>query len=159
MLKKLSFTAITLLIILAGLWITIKINYPTVQPPVIVYYYFDHLLHPGAQMKKDIIGFLPYWRLDDIQYIHHDLISEINYFALYSDENGNFIKASSTAEGTGWANLQNDNVNVLAARTQISGGKFSISIAAQRNKIIENLLDSDNARQNLIQNTLFIANN
>ena len=46
--------------------------------------------------KKIIYGYLPYWSLEKIKYLQLDKLTDIAYFGLYLDKDGNFIK---TKEG------------------------------------------------------------
>lgn len=152
--KKISIIFTSLLITIIGSWATMNTLHPTISPINALYYYFLRILHPHAILQKEVMGFLPYWRLDDIQYIRPELISEINYFSLYVNEDGNIIKVTDTKPELSWTNWQSEKVKDLIARTQILGGKFSVSIAAHKNKIIENILDSKKSQQNLVNNIL-----
>lgn len=150
--KKISLIIASIFIIIIGLWASLSILYPTTSPVNTLYYYFLRLLHPHANLKKEVMGFLPYWRLEDIQYIRPELISEINYFSLYVDKDGNIVKVIDAKPEPGWQNWQNGKVKNLIARTQILGGKFSVSIAAHKNSLIENILENKKAQQNLTDN-------
>lgn len=152
--KKISLITASLLIIIIGSWTSLSILYPTTSPINTLYYYFLRLLHPHANLKKEIMGFLPYWRIADIQYIRPELVSEINYFSLYVDKDGNIIKTIDTKPEPGWQNWQSGKVRDLIARTQIQGGKFSLTFAAHKNQLIENILDNKKAQQNLADNII-----
>lgn len=152
--KKISLITASLLIIIIGLWVSLSTLYPTTSPINTLYYYILRLIHPRAALKKEVLGFLPYWRLNDIQYIRPELVSEINYFSLYVDKDGNLVKVIDTKPEPGWQNWQSGKVKDLIARTKILGGKFSLSIAAHKNQVIENILDNKNTRQNLVNNII-----
>jgi len=148
--KKISLTIAFLLTIILSLWIYFYSTYPTTSPLNSAAYFVQNISQPRRQMKKQVLGFLPFWRLDDIQYIRHDLVSEINYFSLYLDEQGNIIKQNDP----GWQNWQRSEIKDLIAKTQILGGYFSLSISAHDNNTIEKILSSTNSRQNVIKNII-----
>jgi spore germination protein YaaH len=150
--KKISLITVSLLAIILGLWIFLSTLHPTTLPTNSLYYYLLRIFRPHAVLKKEVIGFLPYWRLTDVQYIHSELVGEINYFALYADNNGNIVKGTSAQPELSWYNWRSEKVKNLVAQTQILGGKFSLSIAVHKNKFIENILDNATAQQNLIDN-------
>ena len=152
MLKIFSFIILFVLIIFAVTWMFLGSKHPTTQPYNAVYYYYLSLIQPQREMKKEVIGFLPYWRMEDVQYLHHDLLGEINYFALYADAQGNIVKLNDGNSEPGWLNWQSEKLRNLAARTQISGGKFSVTIALHRTDLIEEMLDDTKAQQTLVKN-------
>lgn len=158
MFKKISLIITSILIIIIGIYISLILTYPTTSPANSLHYYILRILHPHSELKKEVIGFLPYWRLDDIQYIKPELVSEINYFALYADGKGNILKGTNTQPEPSWKYWQSDLIKNLVAKTQILGAKFSLSLAIHKNNDIENLLDSTSAQQNLINNILSETN-
>src|SRR5437868_10664476 len=90
-------------------------RYPTTDPFHVAQFYFERVVHPHKTMKQQIIAFLPYWRIDDTKYTKFDLLSEINYFALNIDQNGDFIKRSGNQTDPGWREWNNQTVKDLIA--------------------------------------------
>lgn len=129
-------------------------RYPTSSPLLSADYLIGDYYHPHAKMSKDIIGFLPYWRMDDIKYLRFDLLSEVIFFSLTVDENGQFVKVVNGETDPGWRWYNSPAVNNLISKTQITGSKFSLAVAMQKNKSLEKFLADEQAQQNLINNLL-----
>jgi spore germination protein YaaH len=155
--KKLRrFAVPTALVLIAtlSLFIYLKNKYPTTSPLKSIKYISYSATHPHEKMAKETIGFLPYWRMDDVQYIKSELVSEIIFFSLTSDENGDIVKIVGNETDPGWRWWKSPNVQDLIAKTQIGGGKFSVAVAMQDNSTIESFLNSKEAQKNLISNLL-----
>jgi len=129
--------------------------YPTTTPFKSFYYFLFGITHPHQKMTKQVTGFLPYWRLEDIKYLHFDLLSEIIYFSLSVNDDGEIIKVVGNETNPGWFQWNSSIIKDLIAKTQLLGGRFSLVIAAQNNKIIENVLDSETAQNKLIKETIY----
>ena len=69
-----------LFLLLAGIGLYLHFTYPTVSPLVSGQYILSNLGHSHAKMQKDVVGFLPYWNLDNSKYLHFDLLSEVFFF-------------------------------------------------------------------------------
>ena len=128
--------------------------YPTTSPFRSIIYVADSIKHPHMNMVKQTIGFLPYWRTDDIKYIRFDLLSEVIFFSLTADENGNIVKIVGNETDPGWRWWQSQTIRDLIAKTQISGGKISVAIAMQKNETLEGFLNNQTAQKNLVSNLL-----
>lgn len=153
--KKIIIPVIIFVAIIAAISLYLYIMHPTTSPINSAKYTVESLSHPHAKMEKDIIGFLPYWRLDDTKYIHFDLLSEVIFFSLTADENGEFVKTAKAGETEpGWRWWNSSFIKDLIAETQISGTKFSLSVAMQKNETLEKFLDNKNAQTKLITNLL-----
>jgi spore germination protein YaaH len=135
-------------------WIHLARTYPTTSPLKSSLYFMYNLLSPHKNMTNDVLGFLPYWRVDDIQYIRHDIVTEVNYFTLFADDEGNIIKVVDGQTNPGWREWESQNIKDLIAKTQIMGGTFSVTLAVQNNDAIENILDDKNVQKKLIANIL-----
>lgn len=148
---------IFVLLSLAAFLVYLKITYPTTSPFKSVSYLVGTLNNPHANMKKEIIGFLPYWRMDDTKYIKFDLLSEIIFFSLTADENGNILKVVGNQTDPGWRWWKSQTVRDLIAKTQITGGKFALTIAMQKNETLESFLNNQTAQNKLISEVLGIV--
>jgi spore germination protein YaaH len=149
--KKLFLYVSPLILIITGI-LYLALKYPTTSPLNSTQYLFQSLLHPHLKLKQKIIGFLPNWRLSDSQYTRQDIITEINYFSLNTDTDGNFLEVSGNQEDPGWHGWNSQIVKDLIARTQIAGNKFTLTINAAHNKTIENILDNTTIQQTLLDN-------
>lgn len=145
-----------LIIILGGvgLFFYLSKTYPSVSPFITDQYYIESIMNPHKKMDKHVMGFLPYWRLDDLQYIRPQLLSEINYFSLTAGPDGKIIKVVNGQTDPGWRSWQTDDVRNFMTRAQILGTDFSVTVAALENNLITNILDSEEAQQNLIDDII-----
>jgi len=60
----------------------------------------DTLGIQAARERKIVYGYLPYWTIDEVDNFDLATLTDIAYFGLHVDENGNFIKTQETDEGT-----------------------------------------------------------
>lgn len=156
--KKILITILFLLVITVVLTILyLYLKYPTTSPINSASYFINRLKQPHAHMQKDVIGFLPYWRLDDTKYLRFDLVSEVIFFSLSADENGQIIKIVNSETDPGWRWWSSPTIQNLIAKTQITGGKFGLTVAMQKNKTLESFLDNPSAQKTLINNLIRIV--
>ena len=92
----------TLFLLLTGISLYLHFTYPTTSFLVSGQYIFSNLGHSHAQMQKQVVGFLPYWNLDNSKYLHFDLLSEVFFFSLSADEDGQIIKVVNNETDPGW---------------------------------------------------------
>jgi spore germination protein YaaH len=152
-----AFSIFLILLLASSSFIYLKITYPTTSPFIAITYIIEAVRHPHANMTKQTVGFLPYWRMDDIKYTRFDLLSEVVFFSLTADENGNIVKIVGNETDPGWRWWKSQTVKDLIAKTQISGGKFSLAVAMQKNDTLESFLNNQIAQNNLISNLLEIV--
>ncbi len=146
-----------LFLILAGIGLYLHFAYPTTSPLISGQYIFSNLGRSHAQMQKQVVGFLPYWNIDNSKYLKFDLISEVFFFSLSADENGQIIKVVGNETDPGWRWWKSPTIRNLIAKAQITGGKFGLTIAMQKNKTLESFLDNSQAQQTLISNLIQIV--
>ena len=91
-----------LFLILAGTGLYLYFTYPTTSPLVSGQYTLSNLGRSHAQMQSEVVGFLPYWNLDNSKYLHFDLLSEVFFFSLSADEDGQIIKVVNNETDPGW---------------------------------------------------------
>src|SRR6266404_6527635 len=91
-----------LLLIFCCLWIYLSFAYPLTYPLKSIQYFAEHLLKPQTNYQSYVIGFLPYWRLDQIQYLKPNELSELNYFSLSADTDGHITKITNGQTDPGW---------------------------------------------------------
>src|SRR3989344_5335402 len=155
--KALFYIFPTLFLLLAGIGLYLHSTYPTVSPLVSGRYMLSNLGHSHAQMQKDVVGFLPYWNLDNSKYLHFDLLSEVFFFSLTADENGQIIKIVNNETDPGWRWWKAPTIQNLIAKTQITGAKFGLTIAMHKYKTLESFLDNPSAQKTLISNLIRIV--
>lgn len=152
--KKLIILLLILIILTSIALFYLMRRYPTSSPLKSGLYKLESLIKPHEDMQKETLGFLAYWRLDEIENQRLDLLTEVNYFGLNIDGDGNIIKAVRGETDPGWREWNNPKILDLITKTQIMGGKFSITIISQNNDNIKHLLDNKKAQKKLINNIL-----
>ncbi|MBA3724276.1 MAG: hypothetical protein H0W89_05315 [Candidatus Levybacteria bacterium] len=151
MLKKVFATLLIILIISGiGFYYYLSKTYPTTSPALTGMYYLESITRPHAKLDKHVLGFLPYWRLDDIQHIRPNLLSEINYFSLTVGNDGKLAKVVNGETDPGWRAWESEKVENLMTRARIMGTDVTFTVAALDNQLIIDVLDSDTAQDNLI---------
>lgn len=93
------------------------------------------------QTAKHIIGFLPYWQIDNIDSINFDFINEIIYFGLHLDENGELNKGDE---------------DLLE---QLEKPNISVALVLQNNEKVETFLKNESAQKKLIESVAGILAN
>jgi spore germination protein YaaH len=143
---------ILLLAIIAAVYL--RVCYPTASPITSASYLVRNVGQTHAKLDKEVAGFLPYWRLDDSRYMRSDLLSEVIYFSLSVDNNGQLVKTVNGQQEPGWRWWTSSTVRNQIAKTQIAGDRFVLSVAMQNQKQIEAFLAISGAQQTLIDNLL-----
>ncbi|HWY79832.1 MAG TPA: glycosyl hydrolase family 18 protein [Candidatus Sulfotelmatobacter sp.] len=146
---------ITFFILIFGcMCLYFSIIYPTTAPLKSIQYFVESLTKPHSNLTKQIIGFLPYWRLDNSQFIRPNELSEINYFSLSVGNNGHLLKIVNGQTDPGWNGWIKQSTKDLLTRAQIMGTSVSVTVAAQDNQLIESILNSNIAQNNLISDII-----
>jgi spore germination protein len=152
---KLLFKIIVcLFIILGGMWLYFSVTYPLTSPFKSTLYLLEHFIQPQKQYKNYVLGFLPYWRLDQINYLRPNALSELNFFSLSVNSDGHLLTVTNGQADPGWNGWSKQTTKDFITKSQIMGAKISVTIAAQDNQLIENILNSNTAQQNLISDIL-----
>jgi spore germination protein len=152
--KRISIIFVFLLIIIAGAWFYFEQTYPQSSPLTSAQYFTEHLLEPHANLNKYVLGFLPYWNLDDIQYFRPNDLSEINYFSLTVNPDGHLATVANGQADPGWNGWTKQPTKDFITKSQIMGAKVTITISALDNNTINSVFSSNNAQENLISDTL-----
>src|SRR5438477_13024035 len=129
--KKLLLLAAGLFLLISVVWFLLISHYPTTSSSKSAIYFVEHLFKPHASMTTQTLGFLPYWRVDDIQYAKLNLLSEVNYFGLNLDKSGHLVTEVNGKTDPGWNGWNNQKVNDFIAESQIMGTNFSLTIVSQ----------------------------
>ena len=80
--------AVLALALVAAFLIYAHITYPMTSVANVFSDLVSARHHPHASLRQQTIAFLPYWRLDNIDYARYDLLSEVNFFSLTIGPNG-----------------------------------------------------------------------
>jgi len=90
-----------------------------------------------------------------MQSIRLDLLTDVIFFSLTIDDQGNFAtKNSKGADEPGWVAWNRAPANDLLAKIQIMGGHTGLTISVLNNTNIKNFLSSDSDQTNLINSTI-----
>jgi spore germination protein YaaH len=155
LLKKILVCIVIALALLSIPLFGIHYSYPTTSPFKAISYWNYHRTHPHQNLTKRTIGFAPSWQLDKIQNIRLDLLTDVIFFSLTVDDQGNFAsKNSKGADDPGWATWNEAPANDLLAKTQIMGGHTGLTVSVLNNTNIRNFLSSDSNQTNLINATV-----
>ncbi|MEK7571716.1 MAG: glycoside hydrolase family 18 protein [Patescibacteria group bacterium] len=132
-----------------GMWL-LKMTYPQTPLQTSAKYFLEHLMKPHISLDKEVIGFLPYWQVDDISTIELQSLSEVNYFSLSPAANGELLRVVATQTNPGWREWDKQAMKDFITKTHILGTKFSLTILTHDAVIIESILSSKEAQATLI---------
>lgn len=138
----------------AGLLYYLEREYPQTDIRKSAQYFVEHLTKPHTNLDKHVLGFLPFWRLDDIQYIRPQELSEINYFSFSVDTDGHIAKIVDGQTDPGWNGWNKQATRDFVTKSQIMGADVTVTITALENPLIESILDSTTMQQNLIDDII-----
>src|SRR6266576_3173621 len=62
-------TMLIVVVIFFLAWFYLSKTYPQTPPQTSVLYFLEHSINPHVDYKNYVIGFLPYWKMDQIQNI------------------------------------------------------------------------------------------
>ena len=155
MLKRLAAGVVLLVLAIAGGFLIYAHNsYPTTPAANVISDLIFAEQHPHISLSKQTIAFLPYWRLDNIQYARYDLLSEVNFFSLTIGPDGHIVRVTGGQTEPGWRWWNTQRVKDLIPKVQISGDAFGLTLTMLENGDIRSVLGSPGAQQNLISDTL-----
>lgn len=143
-----------LILVLGALWFYFLQAFPETSPAKSLFYFAQHLLSPHAKYNKEVIGFLPYWRLDQLSNIRLNSITELNYFSLSVGPDGHLLQVVNNQNDPGWNGLIKQETKDFITKSQIMGTKVTVTVAAQNNQLIETILNNNSVQENLISDIL-----
>ncbi len=148
--KILSFLVLVLLIFGIGFYYFLTQTHPSLSPFISGQFYIEKFINPHKKMQSYVLGFMPYWRLDDIKYVRPQLLSEFNYFSLTVGSDGHIAKVVDGVTDPGWRGWQNEELKNFTSKANIIGTDVTVTIAALDNDLIMTILDNDEYQDNLI---------
>lgn len=152
--RKIAIVLFCIFIVVTGVWFYFFETYPLSSPFKSAEYFLEHLQEPHNSFNQYVLGFLPYWQLDTIQYLKPNELSEVNYFSLNVGTDGHLLKVTNGQTDPGWNGWIQQSTKDFITKSQIMGAKTTITIAAQDNATINAVLNSNTAQQNLISDIL-----
>lgn len=105
--------------------------------------------------NKIIYGYLPYWSIEDSKYLQMGKLTDIAYFGLYIDENGNFIKIENGETDPGYNNwLNNPDLDDLIKKAKDHDVRFSLTVISHVDETSDKFLDCRKCWDNLADNLI-----
>jgi spore germination protein YaaH len=155
LLKRLAAAIVLLVLALVGAFLLYAhISYPTTSATNVLSDLVYAQQHPHVSLSKETTAFLPYWRLNNIEYARYDLLSEVNFFSLTVGPDGHIARVIGNQTEPGWRWWNTQQVEDLIPKIQISGASFGLTLSMLDNRDIGSFLRSTSAQQNLISDAL-----
>lgn len=154
LLKKIGAVIMLLLAIIGGFLTYAHVSYPTSSAVIVLSDLVYAEQHPHSSLSSEATGFLPYWRLNQIDAVRYDLLSEVNFFSLTVGPDGHIVQVTGNQTEPGWRWWNTQQVKDLIPKVQISGDAFGLTLAMLNNSDLRSFLGSRSAQQNLISDTL-----
>lgn len=114
----------------------------------------------SGRLKKEVLGFLPYWAVEKANEINTKLLTSVSYFGLEVDGGGNIIKDDGNGKPVeAWARWENDpRLSLFIKNAKKNRLKVYVTLKAFNNTNIERLVRSKEASTNFITNALYLVN-
>lgn len=105
---------------------------------------------------KEVVGFFPYWMLDNAEFIQYETLSELVYFGLNVDSEGNFVTVlEDGSPEKGWENWQtNEKLSKVLSNADRYGVKKALAVIMQDNDDIASFLMCRSCWSQLSRNTI-----
>ena len=118
----------------------------------------SYFLKDKEKPKKIVYGYLPYWNLDKIEYLQLDKLTDIAYFGLYLDADGNFVQKEEGSDGymitepgyNNWKN--NEDLKQLIENCKKEDVKFALTIIAHIDESNDAFLNCRECWDTLLRN-------
>lgn len=105
-----------------------------------------------------VLGFLPFWRIGQIDSLYLNSLTEIAFFSLTTDRFGNFVKTTDDGFAEpGWHKFRSPLFTQLRVRQSGRQQKLTMTIALMDREEIISFLDSSAAQTNLINNIITLS--
>lgn len=106
--------------------------------------------------KKIIYGYLPYWTIGQTEYLQYDKLTDIAYFGLHIDAQGNFIKLTENNElHPGYNNWRNSqDLKIVIENCRKYGVNFALTIISHQDDISDKFLDCRECWDKLAENVI-----
>ncbi len=105
--------------------------------------------------KKIIYGYLPYWTLEEAKYFQYDKLTDIAYFGLYIDANGDFLKYQNGETVPGYNQWKNSKeLTDIIAEAKKHNVNFALTIISHVDDVSDKFLDCRECWLNLSNNII-----
>ncbi len=147
-------------ILLAFMTFNLKLN-SKVQKLFSPFSQSDSILSFFTSRKKPsyvVYGYLPYWTLDSSKYLQMDKLTDIAYFGLYINKDGNFKTTTVNDQGNtipepGYDKWKNDRgLADLITKAKKTDVRFALTIISHDDNTTDQFLDCRTCWDNLLSN-------
>jgi len=135
-LAAMSAVAALLVFAIAGFLFYAHENYPTTSAGNVLSDLMYARQHPHASLRGQTMAFLPYWRLDNVQYARYDLLSDVNFFSLTVGLDGHIVRLVGNQTDPGWRWWSSQTLGDLIPRLQVQGDAVDVTLAMLNNSDI-----------------------
>lgn len=107
--------------------------------------------------KKEVIGFLPYWNFKQEPNIRYQLLTQIAFFALGIDADGNIIKFTEDGnQEPGWTAYNSQTFGEIIRKARNSGTRVILTLQCMNHDAISSVVNDPKKRRHLVDQTLDI---
>jgi spore germination protein YaaH len=116
----------------------------------------DGLSLDGTRLRRQVMGFLPYWQVNDAV-LDYELLSTIAYFSVGADKNGNLLKLDPDGTPTtGWGGWTSSRMTSIITAAHQKGTRVVLTLSVfawstGQAQVQGALLGNPTARLNLAQ--------
>ncbi|OGY19005.1 MAG: hypothetical protein A3F04_00560, partial [Candidatus Chisholmbacteria bacterium RIFCSPHIGHO2_12_FULL_49_9] len=108
-----------------------------------------------TQKSKEVIGFLPYWNIKEETNFRYQLLTQIAFFSLQIDADGNINKLKEDGtEEPGWTAFKGPSFGTIFRKAKESGAKVILTIQAMDQETISEVVNDPLKRSRAIAQTL-----
>lgn len=114
----------------------------------------------GGPLKKEVFGFLPYWVMEKSDQININYLTEVSYFGLEIDANGNIIKTDASGKFIEpWSHFASDKkFDDFLKRAKQKRIKVYVTMKVFNQANMISLLTNPKASENFVNNALYLMN-
>lgn len=104
--------------------------------------------------KRIIYGYLPYWTIEKKEFLQYDKLTDIAYFGLHIDKDGNFLKVD--VEGNqipGYLNWKDSpDLDEIIKKSKEEGVRFALTIISHVDEVSDEFLNCRECWDTLLEN-------
>ncbi|MBI2040406.1 hypothetical protein HYT18_05035 [Candidatus Microgenomates bacterium] len=114
----------------------------------------------SGQLKKEVLGFLPYWVIEKSDEIDISLLTSVSYFGLEVDGDGNIIKTDASGKQIDpWFHfISNPAFDKFVKRAKRNKTKVYVTMKAFNQANIVKLVTNPQSSTNFVNNALYLMN-
>lgn len=110
----------------------------------------EGVLHKLVGRKPQVVGFLPYWNLQDDYEINFSVIDQLIYFGLIVAEDGSFLEVQAGEAEPGLNKLNSDSVEAIFQEARKKHKKILVSFISFDARITDTVISDAVVRERLI---------